>query len=136
MMPSGIAPGYSASCFCFTRPSSFCVEPRNFFNRTMRKKIKGALVIVAFALGPAYAQVQTDDAPPTHETVVPRGGREGWARLITANGHWKRHARSDSDLSDFIRTQTSINMDTTRYAADQADLKPLGALQVIFGNRI
>ncbi|HKB90511.1 MAG TPA: DUF4159 domain-containing protein [Opitutaceae bacterium] len=102
----------------------------------MRKKIKGALVIFAFALGPAYAQVQTDDAPPTHETVVPRGGRVGWARLITANGHWKRHARSDSVLSDFIRTQTSLNMDTTWYAADPADLKQLSAYPVIFSNGI
>jgi uncharacterized protein DUF4159 len=66
----------------------------------------------------------------------PRGGRVGWARLKNSSGHWKRHARSDFVLSDFIRAHTSLNMDPTWFAADPAYIESLAAYPVIFTNTI
>jgi hypothetical protein len=73
-------------------------------------------------------------AAPGAEPEPPRGGRVGWARLKTSSGHWKRHARSDFVLSDFIRTHTSLNMDPSWYAADPAQIESLAAYPLVFTN--
>lgn len=66
----------------------------------------------------------------------PRGGRVGWARLITPNATWQRHAEKDDVLSKFIRTQTSLNIDPTWYSADPAQLDKLCAYPLIFTNNL
>lgn len=66
----------------------------------------------------------------------PRGGRVGWARLITPNAAWRRHAESDGILSRFIRTQTSLNIDVTWYSADPARIDQLCRYPLIFTNNL
>jgi hypothetical protein len=46
------------------------------------------------------------------------GGSVRWARLKTASRTWNRHASSDPSLLDFIRTNTSLNIDSRWFAAD------------------
>jgi hypothetical protein len=66
----------------------------------------------------------------------PRGGRVGWARLITPNAAWQRHAESDGILSRFIRTETSLNIDVTWYSADPAHVDKLCSYPLIFTNNL
>lgn len=77
-------------------------------------------------------------ASPASEpaTAEPRGGRVGWARLITPHPEWNRHARSDGVLSTFIREKTSLNIDPTWYSADPASVAQLCAYPLIFTNDI
>lgn len=61
-----------------------------------------------------------------------RGGRVGWARLKTPAEHWRRHSSSDATLSDFIREQTTLNMDSDWRAADPENLDELCAIPFLF----
>ncbi len=61
-----------------------------------------------------------------------RGGRVGWARLKTPAQHWSRHTGSDSTLSDFIRTHTTLNMEPDWRAADPERLDELCAFPLLF----
>jgi hypothetical protein len=65
-----------------------------------------------------------------------RGGRVGWARLVTPSVHWRRHAQADPTLSNFIRAETSLNMDPQWYSADPADVKQLGVYPLIYTNNL
>lgn len=69
-------------------------------------------------------------APPAPEAH--RGGRVGWARLVTPAAHWRRHAGSDSTLSAFIREHTTLNMDPEWREADPLRLEELCAFPFIF----
>lgn len=62
----------------------------------------------------------------------PRGGRVGWARLITPSGQWDIHSDRDPDLAEFIRKQTSLNIDPTWNAVDAGDLEKLCAYPFIY----
>lgn len=66
----------------------------------------------------------------------PRGGRVGWARLVTPDPQWNRHTRSDEVLSNFIRKQTSLNIDPTWYSANPNSAEQLGQYPLIFTNDI
>jgi hypothetical protein len=66
----------------------------------------------------------------------PRGGRVGWARLITPNEAWNRHAESDPTLTKFIRRETSLNIDPTWFSADPASVEQLCAYPLIFTNNL
>jgi len=66
----------------------------------------------------------------------PRGGRVGWARLITPGPAWNRHAETDATLTAFIRGETSLNIDPTWYSADPAKLDRLCAFPLIFTNNL
>jgi len=94
------------------------------------KRTMLSLLAAAWLLAPSSVLAQRNEPEP------PRGGRVGWARLKNNSGHWKRHARSDFVLSDFIRKQTSLNMDPTWFAADPAQIESLAAYPVIFTNTI
>lgn len=65
-----------------------------------------------------------------------RGGRVGWARLQTNDAHWQRHSETDHNLSTFIRTHTSLNIDETWYTARIEKLDELCAYPLIFANTL
>jgi hypothetical protein len=65
-----------------------------------------------------------------------RGGRVGWARIITPNSAWNRHADTDPTLTQFIRRQTSLNLDPTWYSADPASVDQLCTYPLIFTNNL
>lgn len=65
-----------------------------------------------------------------------RGGRVGWARLITDSSSWTVHDANDPQLANFIRTQTSLNIDPTCYPADPTKLEQLCAYPLIFTNNL
>ncbi len=76
---------------------------------------------------------------PAASTLVPneiRGGRVGWARLVTPSVHWQRHAHADPTLSNFIRAQTSLNIDPQWYSADPASVQRLSVYPLIFTNNL
>jgi len=87
--------------------------------------LSGCAQLIACAfLPPAFA------AP-----APPRGSRVGWARLVTPND-WSRHRDNDPELVNFIRTQTSLNLDPVCEAADPDHIEQLCAYPLIFANWI
>ena len=76
------------------------------------------------------------DTPPSVIVVAAtppiRGGRVAWARIVTDDPQWHRHTRSDADLSAFIRTQTSLNLDPTWFTARPGVLAELCAYPILF----
>jgi hypothetical protein len=95
---------------------------------TLARKI-GVLLAVPCAILAALSASAED-------TAEPRGGRVGWARLITPHPEWNRHTRSDGVLSDFIREKTSLNIDPSWHSADPADVDQLCQYPLIFSNNI
>lgn len=65
-----------------------------------------------------------------------RGDRVGWARLETPSPHWKRHARGDPVLAQFIRDNTSLNIDQTWYAANAETLPELCQYPMLFSQGV
>jgi hypothetical protein len=61
-----------------------------------------------------------------------RGERVGWARLRTPSLHWMRHARSDPTLMEFLRSNTSLNIDPTWYVADCDSLAEMCTYPLLF----
>ena len=70
------------------------------------------------------------------ETVgtAPRGGRVGWARLVNTGPRWNAHAENDAKLAEFIRTQTSLNMDSRCYPVQARNLEELCSYPFVFTN--
>lgn len=66
----------------------------------------------------------------------PRGGRVGWARIITSSKEWDRHAGSDPMLTKFIRQQTSLNIDPTWYSANPASVDELCKYPLLYTNNL
>lgn len=65
-----------------------------------------------------------------------RGDRVGWARLKTPSLEWMRHSDGDPVLMDFIRQQTSLNIDPTWYVADVENLKEMCKFPLLFSQGI
>jgi hypothetical protein len=86
--------------------------------------------LLALLAGAVVVQGKEVDAPPG----LAGSGRFGWARLITSRVDWKRHARADLTLTDFIHRQTNLNIDSTWYAADPAKLEDLCLYPLVFVN--
>jgi hypothetical protein len=75
-------------------------------------------------------------AASAQSETAPRGGRVGWARIITSSPAWKRHADADPRLTEFIRKQTSLNLDPTWYSADPATVEQLSAYPLLYTNNL
>ena len=75
---------------------------------------------------------------PAHAAENPpaRGGRVGWARIITSSTAWRRHAESDPHLTQFIRSQTSLNIDPTWYSADPDSIEQLTSYPLLYTNNL
>jgi len=65
-----------------------------------------------------------------------RGGKVEWARLRNSGQYWNRHAESDPELLDFIRRNSSLNIDTTWQAASGATLAGLCNYPFLFTDRV
>jgi hypothetical protein len=65
-----------------------------------------------------------------------RGGRVGWARLITGSTTWSVHEGNDPTLAQFIREETSLNIDPTCYPVSPEKLDQLCAYPLIFTNNL
>jgi len=93
----------------------------------LRWGILGALLLVA-----AHRAAAGEEAAPG----LARGGRVGWARLITESSSWSVHDRNDPVLATFIRSQTSLNIDPVCYPVDPHNLEALCAYPFIFTNNL
>jgi hypothetical protein len=89
------------------------------------------LVALVTTLVSSHGAAAKDD-PADH----PRGGRVGWARLITSDGNWNVHGGNDPMLADFVRTQTTLNLDATTYSANPGNLAQLCSYPLIFTNNL
>lgn len=67
---------------------------------------------------------------------LPRGGRVGWARLITSDSNWSVHGGNDALLADFVRSKTTLNLDATTYSVNPTDLDKLCAYPLVFTNNL
>jgi len=61
-----------------------------------------------------------------------RGDRVGWARLKTPSPWWQRHAEADPTLMQFLREQTTLNIDSIWYEADANNLAQLCRYPLLF----
>jgi len=60
----------------------------------------------------------------------------GWARLKTPSEWWRRHASADPTLMQFLRDNTTLNIDPTWYVADVENLKQMCAYPLLFSQGI
>lgn len=63
---------------------------------------------------------------------TPAGGKVEWARLKTASPSWDRHARSDPNLLQFIRSSTTLNIDPVWHVADVENLQQMCSYPFLF----
>jgi hypothetical protein len=63
---------------------------------------------------------------------VSAGGKVEWARLKTPSRSWNRHAESDHLLLEFIRKNTTLNINPIWRAADVEDLHQMCAYPFLF----
>jgi len=74
--------------------------------------------------------------PPLSAQEANRGGRVEWARLKLDYEHWNRHSQKEPVLIDFIRKNTSLELDSQWRAADIRDLNQLCAYPFLFAEGI
>jgi hypothetical protein len=88
----------------------------------------GLLGLVLTAAVPARAQVAEEE----------RAQRVGWARLMVPGRQelWRRHAEADPTLADFLKNNTTLNIDSTWYTADVEDLREMCAYPLLFAQSI
>jgi hypothetical protein len=60
----------------------------------------------------------------------------GWARLKTPTEFWKRHIDGDSNLTRFIRANTSLDIDPVWYVADVERLDEMCKYPLLFAQSI
>lgn len=65
-----------------------------------------------------------------------RGERVCWARLKTPSLHWMRHATGDPVLMNFLRDQSSLNIDPTWYVADSERLNEMCSYPLLFSQGV
>jgi hypothetical protein len=65
-----------------------------------------------------------------------RGGKVEWARLKHGGAYWNRHAESDNALLSYIRSNTSLNIDSVWHAAPANDLAAMTAYPFLFADTL
>jgi hypothetical protein len=60
----------------------------------------------------------------------------GWARLKTPSDYWRRHASADPALMQFLRDNTTLNIDPTWYVADVENLRQMCTYPLLFSQGI
>lgn len=109
-------------------------QPRANEIRSERSRARpGAVYFVLTLLAAVCFALTSINAAASPE---PRGGHVGWARIVTPNTAWNRHAETDPVLTQFIRKQTSLNIDPTWYSADPASVDQLCNYPLIFTNNL
>jgi len=94
------------------------------------RSIRTALLLLALTpllLLPASAQQDPDALRP--EAV-------GWARLKTPSEWWRRHSTGDPTLMQFLRDNTTLNIDPQWYVADVESLPQLCTYPLVFSQGI
>jgi hypothetical protein len=71
-----------------------------------------------------------------HAQSEQRGGRVEWARLKTDYVYWNRHSQAEPMIVDFIRENTSFDIDPQWRAADIENLNELCAYPFLFSEGI
>ena len=112
-----------AQLSCFARILGFRLSRLN-------KLLLVAATIAWLTISPSAVRASDSDLP------VSRGGRVGWARLVTDSSTWTVHNQNDPLLAAFIRTETSLNIDPTCYPVDPLALENLCAYPFIFTNNV
>jgi len=90
------------------------------------------LAVLCLGIVTAPRPAHADGESPS----LARGGRVGWARLITESRTWSVHGENDPVLATFIRSQTSLNIDPVCYPVDPHNLEALCAYPFIFTNNL
>jgi hypothetical protein len=70
------------------------------------------------------------------DTEALRPEAVGWARLKTPGEFWMRHAERDPTLMQFLRENTTLNIDPTWYVADVDNLSQMCAYPLLFSQGI
>jgi hypothetical protein len=65
-----------------------------------------------------------------------RGGKVEWARLKHSGPYWDRHAESDDALLGFIRSNTSLNIDSKWQFAAANDLSAMTGYPFLFADTL
>jgi len=98
-----------------------------------RRRCVGVLVVL-LAVG-AFARTVLGA-----EVVKPedrfRGGKVEWARLKHSGEYWDRHAESDDALLSFIRSNTTLNIDSVWHAAPASDLAVMTEYPFLFADTL
>lgn len=89
-----------------------------------RMPFRFLLVVLALAAAPWRGMAT--------EAGSPRGGRVGWARLVTGHSNWDIHSDQDPKLATFIREETSLNIDPVWYSVDARRLEDLCVYPFIY----
>jgi hypothetical protein len=72
------------------------------------------------------------EAVSTSRLADPRGGRVGWARLMTPDRQSGMHSDRDPGLASFIASQTSLNLDSNWQQIEANDLTKLCAFPFLY----
>ncbi|MDF3058142.1 MAG: twin-arginine translocation pathway signal [Rariglobus sp.] len=94
------------------------------------KRLRLPLALFLLLLTTGLLRAESASAPAG--SLSPRGGRVGWARLVSDDPEWRRHTRSDHELSGYIKTRTSLNLDPAWHTADPARPDELTRYPLIF----
>ena len=97
----------------------------NAISRTefLRRLLAGTLLLPGFAaLGGALDSL--------------RGDHVGWARLKTVEPDWRRHAGGDPTLMQFLRNQTTLNIDPQWQSADMHVLDEMRQYPLLFSQGV
>jgi hypothetical protein len=95
-------------------------------------KIRRAFLSMIVRLVVVLAAARLGAVRAEEPTTVPRGGRVAWARLITHSAYWDIHADCDPALANFIRKETTLNIDPTWFSVSPARLDQLCRIPLIY----
>jgi hypothetical protein len=85
----------------------------------------------AFALAMSQATLHSDGTVSA-SSVATRGGRVGWARMITPDYQWNIHDNQDPKLARFIQRQTSLNIGPVWNSVSPEDLEGLCSYPFVY----
>jgi len=101
--------------------------------RTCFRWYAGVLAVL-IAFGPFARSLLGADVVKPEDRF--RGGKVEWARLKHSGAYWNRHAESDDALLSFIRSNTTLNIDSVWHAAPASDLAALTEYPFLFADTL
>ena len=97
--------------------------------RTCFRRWAGVLAVL-IAIGPfARSLLGAEKVRPEDRF---RGGKVEWARLQHSGAYWDRHAESDDALLSFIRSNTTLNIESVWHSAPASDLAAMTEYPFLF----
>jgi hypothetical protein len=101
--------------------------------RTCFRRWAGVLAVL-IAIGPFARSLFGADTVKPEDRF--RGGKVEWARLKHSGAYWDRHAESDDALLSFIRSNTTLNIESVWHAAPASDLAALTEYPFLFADTL